>query len=171
AELRARAETFDVWSVPSLGAFGNGRALNWIKAGSEIFRLTYPWKAGDEEGHETLTVERDLVGHWGVSLTFRPTGAPYVKGQPPPPRPASRQRTLAAGIVTSDAAAGLAEAFVLQERRQAANLKDKAAPWRQGGASEKQLGMLRRLKIPFKPGITKGQASDLIDVAQARRGR
>ena len=156
AELNAWASTFDVWQVPELGAFGAGRALNWIKSGTDEFRLEYPWL----DGFELLKVARDLLDRFSVSLTFRPKG-----GGP------ARQRTIAMEIETADVAAGLAEAFVLQERRAVMHLKRVDAPWRQRPASPKQIGLLQRLRVPVKPGLTMGEASDQIDVAQARKKR
>lgn len=40
---------------------------------------------------------------------------------------------------------------------------DKDAPWRGAPASEKQVNLLVKFRIPFEPNITKGQASDLLD--------
>lgn len=40
---------------------------------------------------------------------------------------------------------------------------DKDAPWRSAPASEKQVNLLLKFKIPFGPNITKGEASDLLD--------
>lgn len=158
AQLNAASSTFNIWEVPSLGAFGAGRALNWIRIAEEIFRLQYPWG----EGTETLQVSKDLIGKWEISCTLRPAG--------PAGWTQTRQRTIAASIDTADAAAGIAEAFVLQERRSVAKLKDKDAPWRSRPASPKQLSLLARLKVPHNPKtLNMGQASDLIDLAQARR--
>jgi len=156
AELNAWAATFDVWAVPSLGAFGNGRALQWIKSGLDEYRLEYPWL----DGFERLKVARDLLDRFSVSLTFRPREGGAV-----------RQRTIAHEIETADAAAGLAEAFVLQERRAVMKLKSADAPWRARAASEKQIELLQRMRVPVKPGLLAGEASDLIDVAQQRRKR
>jgi hypothetical protein len=50
-----------------------------------------------------------------------------------------------------------------------AKLKNTDAPWRQRPASEKQIALLRKLRVPFKTPITMGAASDLIDLANARR--
>jgi hypothetical protein len=153
-QLQVRAATFDVWAVPELGAFGVGRAMNWIKVGADVFRLQYPWS----DGTETLTVAPDLLGHYDVSLTLRPhDGGP------------SRQRTIAAQVASSDVAAGLAEAFVLQDRRSIMKLKAADAPWRQRPASVNQIMRLRRERVPFQAGLTMGQASDLIDLANAKR--
>jgi ATP-dependent helicase IRC3 len=158
AQLHAKAATFDVWTVPALGAFGLGRALNWIRVAAEEFRLQYPWA----DGVEILTVAKDLLGKWVVSLTLRPAQPPYV----------ARQRTLAQEIDTADGAAGIAEQFVLRERRGVANLKDKSASWRQKGPSPKQLALLKKMRVPLPPGpLTAGKCSDLIDLAMARRGR
>lgn len=152
-QLKAKASTFNVWQIASLGAFGKGRALDWIKVGDDLYRISYPWL----DGHEILQISRDMLGHFDVSLTLRPKeGAP-------------RQRTLAAGVKSADEAAGMAEAFVLGERRDAAHLRRKNAPWKQAPASEKQLRLLRLWRIPFRPAITMGEASNLIDLAKARK--
>jgi ATP-dependent helicase IRC3 len=156
-ELQMRASTFDIWTVPTLGAFGAGRVMHWIKVADEEYRLQYPWS----DGTETLTVVQDVLGHYDVSLTMRPhTG---IDG--------TRQRTLATQIDTADHAASLAEQFVLQERRSVMKLKDVDAPWRSRPASPKQIGLLRRLNVPIEKGLLMGQASDLIDMAQARKGK
>lgn len=39
------------------------------------------------------------------------------------------------------------------------------ARWRQMPATAKQLDVLRRARVPIKPGLTKGEASDLISAA------
>lgn len=48
---------------------------------------------------------------------------------------------------------------------------DRAAPWRRAPATEKQLGALRRWRLPVRPGLTKGEASDLLEGAIAGAGR
>lgn len=155
-DLRLRAERVDVWAVPELGEVGAGLTMNWIKTGSEVFRLQYPWS----DGIEILVVEKDLLGHFGVSCTLKPQDGGAV-----------RQRTIAAQIPEAQPALKLAEAFVLQERRSVMKLKDREAPWREGPATDKQMALLRRLRVPIRPGLTKGGASDLIDLAQSRRAR
>ena len=44
----------------------------------------------------------------------------------------------------------------------AAMLVDRSAPWRSQPATERQLDTLRRMKMRPRPGLTKGEASDLI---------
>jgi hypothetical protein len=165
-QLHAKAATFDIWSVPSLGAFGTGRALDWMKVGEDVYRLSYPW----QDGKETLQVSKDVLGHFDVSLTLRlPSIGVDSHGRAcyPPPR----QRTLAAGVKTAEEAASMAEAWVLAERRAVTKLKDRDAPWRAKPASDKQKQLLQRLRVPFRPTLTMGEASNLIDLAHARRGR
>lgn len=137
-ELLDRASTFDVWKIQPTFALGHGRAMNWIKTAEDYFRLSYPWADGTEE----LAISRNLLGQWQVVCTLRPFG---VSGQP---RPVSRQRTLADSVPTADAAAGLAEAFILQERRSVAKLKAPDAAWRTGTATPKQIASPRARRAP-----------------------
>lgn len=160
-QLQAKAHTFDLWVVQDLGVFGQGRTMNWIKTGPDGYRLQYPW----QDGTEIVTVQRDLLGQWEVALTYREHAVSRLA------RPAVRQRTIAQQIATADAAAVLAEAYVQQERRSVTKLKDKSAPWRGRPASDKQLQLLAKWRIPHAKSITMGQASDLLDLASARRGR
>lgn len=153
-QLEMRATTFDIWSVPTLGAFGAGRACDWVKIGDGRYQLQYPWA----DGQETLAVVKDLLGKWDVSLTLKSLDG------------AKRQRTLSQHVESEIIAAGLAEQFVLQERRSVMKLKDVDAPWKQRPASPKQIGLLRRLGVQIRPGLKMGEASNLIDLAQARKG-
>lgn len=154
-ELRMHATTFDIWSVPSLGAFGAGRAMTWTRMGANEFRLQYPWA----DGEETLTVAKDLLGHFDLSLTLHARNGD------------KRQRTLARQVPTADQAAGLAEQFVLTERRSVMKIRGTDAPWRDRPASPKQLGLLRRINQPIRKGLTMGEASDMITAAQTRRAK
>lgn len=154
--LAVQATTFNVWEIPSLGAFATGRALNWVKTATDTFRLQYPW----QDGTEVLEVAPDLLGQFSVSCTLRPTN-----GGP------SRHRTIAQALATADEAAVIAEAFVKAERASTTTLVDKTANWRTGPASEKQIKFLQWKRIPIKPRMTKGEAADLINLARARSGR
>lgn len=159
-ELRDRASTFDIWAIPSLGPEGEGLTLSWIKSG-EAYRLQYPW----QDGYETMVVAPDLLGHFDLSLTLRPAG-----GLPGAPG-AVRQRTVAAQVPTAREALVLAETFMRSARPGAVRLKQKDAPWKRERATDKQLARLARLRIPHDPAkLTKGGASDLLDLANARRG-
>jgi hypothetical protein len=153
-QLRIKAQTFDIWSIPDLGAFGQVVSLRWMKTGDDVFQLQYPW----QDGKETIQVSRDLLGKWEIVCTIQP-----------PDHGPKRQRTLAHGIIDQAAAANMAESFIEQERRNVVKLKDKSAPWREVLASDKQLATLKKFKVPHNPKtITKGAASDLLDLAFAR---
>lgn len=153
--LAVQATTFDIWEIPSLGAFAAGRALNWVKTGVDTFRLQYPW----QDGVEVVEVAPDLLGQFAVSCTLRPAVGP------------TRQRTIAAALKTADEAATVAEAFVQTERQSVTRLTDKAAGWRGVPASTKQIKFLQWKRIPIKPGLTKGEAADLITLYRTRSGQ
>lgn len=161
-ELRDRSTTFDVFSVPDLGALAGVVTMNWIKLGVDTFRVSYPW--GD--GTESLIVSPDVLGKFSIALTLRP-GKDEKTGQFPP----ARQRTLAADVEGAAAALVFAEAFVSRERWSVMKLKAKDAPWKSRPATPKQIAYLERLRIPIRPGMTMGQASDAIDLVNARKGR
>lgn len=66
-------------------------------------------------------------------------------------------------------AMGVAEEFMRKLGGGAAALTDKQAPWRAHKPSEKQLATLESLGVPVEPGLTKGEASDMIGAAFARK--
>ena len=144
-----------MWAVPDLGPLGAHMTLSWLKVGTDAYRLQYPWA----DGTEVLKVELDMLGHFGVSCTHRAHDG------------AVRQRTLAAQIPSAREALSLAETFVAIERRTVTRLTAKDAGWKAHPATDKQKALLMKRRIPFQPGITKGAASSLLDLANARRGR
>jgi hypothetical protein len=160
-ELRDRATTFDVFTIPDLGAIASLVAMQWIRSGVDTFRVSYPW--GD--GTETLIVSPDVLGKFTVSLTLRPNVDETGR------RPPARQRTLAAEIEGAGAALQVAERWVEADRRSVLKLKASDAPWRSRPASDKQIAYLEKLRIPIKPGMTMGEASNAIDMVKARAGR
>lgn len=153
-ELLMRARSVDLWTVPKLA--WKDTKLNWIKTGSDEYRIQYPFA----DGIEVLRVTRDILGHYDLSATIRP-----ADGSP------TRQRTLATRIVSAEAAAKLGEAFVMQERQAVMRLKGRDAHWRGKPMSDKQRQRLVQWGIPFHKRMTMGEASDLIDLRQARRGK
>jgi ATP-dependent helicase IRC3 len=156
-QLALKASTFDIWKIPELGPIGDHLNMGWVSTGQDFYRLQYPWG----EGTEVVTVGPTVLGNFEISLTLRPAD----RNQPP------RQRTLAIGFENAAAALATAEAFIRQDRREVVRLKDRKAPWRDVPASPPQIALLRKLGAPIRAGITKGQASDLIDLANARRAR
>ena len=160
ADLKARALTFSVWDLQPLPTDWAECALTWIKCG-EQFRVSYPFS----DGHETLTVQQDLIGKWEVFCTLRPTQHKKKGGAQLLP---SRERTLTSGLETSVAAATVAESFVREHRPDVIKLARADAPWREHAASEGQLRFLQKLGVPFAKAISKGEASDLITFAKSR---
>lgn len=71
---------------------------------------------------------------------------------------------------TVEGAIRWAEEWVDTEHGHARAIVDGAAPWRKRPASEAQIGLLRRLRVPVREGLTAGQASALIEQAMAQRG-
>ncbi len=155
-QLRIRCTTFNVWEIPSLGDFGTNTKLNWIKVDASRYRMQYPY--GDDT--EILEVAQDLLGKWEIVCTIRPKGGGVV-----------RQRTLAHGIATEQAAATMAEAYVQKERSEILRLKDRNAAWKQAPASPAQINLLQKFKLPHNRNTTKGQASDMLDLYFARNPR
>lgn len=154
-QLAVKASTWNMWEVQSLGAFGAGRALNWVKVSANSFRLQFPW----QDGFEVVAVLPDLLGKFAVSCTFRPANGPV------------RQRTLASGIESADAAAGIAEAYVIAERKVVTKLVGKDARWRNDPASDRQKAWLRWKWIPHASDIRKGAAADLMELVKSKAGQ
>lgn len=158
-QLEVRASTFDIWKVEDLGELARGLQCQWIKTGADRYVLQYPWA----DGYETLCVEADLVGKFGISLTLRPAKRPgQARGE-------VRQRTIGHAVPTARAALSMAEVFMFQERHSVMRLKSSAAAWRNKPATPGQIGFLRKLGAPLKPGMTAGEASDLIEVGKQRK--
>jgi ATP-dependent helicase IRC3 len=158
-QLNAHAKTFDIWTVREMEEYGQGLAMRWTRTDDEAFRLNYPWQGGKE----AISIERNLLGAFDVVSVYSVVGTDHKTHT-------GSRKMLATGVQNAHAALLLAEQFVATNRRSAAKLKDANASWRSGAPSEKQLAALRRRRIPFKPNITKGEASDLLDLAFSRKG-
>ena len=166
-ELRARAQKFDVWTVQPLSAeVQQSTRLEWLQLG-ELYRLAYPWQAGDgREGDETLVVSKDLLGKWELVTTWK------AKRNPDGPKDQHvevRQRTVGNGYATDASALVAAELWLSQERRNVQRLVSRDAGWKGRPASDKQLDYLRKLRVPFKLPLSMGEAGNLINIAKARR--
>lgn len=158
-EMRATVKTFDIWSVPKMGALAEGLSMNWTPAmDMSSFRLTYPWL----DSKETIVVSSDLLGKWVAKVTT------YVKG------PDGKSAAGLISVVGSDfrdaqKAMRAAETFVLRERRSSARIVAAGVAWRSNPASEKQLAALRRMRAPVRPNMTSGEASDMINAGSNQR--
>ena len=121
----------------------NRREMNWIKAGTSHILSTW-------DGHIAL---EPVGGAWAVVRHQRDVAPVNV----------------AKGL-TLEWAQGTAEDLV--RKLGAGALVDRKAAWRSRPASDKQLDTLRRMRIRATPGITCGEASDLISAGIVRwKGR
>lgn len=155
-ELRDRASTFNVWSVPDLGDLASVVTLNWLRTRDNTWRLQYPW----QDGTETVSVEPDTLDHFDVVTTLRPR----EKHLP------TRQSTIARQVANVKEALKLAESFVHQHRHNVTRLAGRNAAWRGNQPTDKQLKFARALGINVPKGCTSGQLSNLIDIAKATKG-
>lgn len=154
-QLRAKASTFDIWNIPSLGELEKSVTMDWLKMADDRYRISFPW----EDGIETVSIEPDVLGRFDVVGTVRPKeGAP-------------RQRTIAAGIPAVQIAIQMAEAYIMQDRRSVSKLTNRNEPWKLKPVSDGQRKMFGYYGIPYRPGMLSGEASRLIDLAKARRGK
>lgn len=150
AELRARVETVDLWTLPDLGDAGKGLKLRWVRTDVDVYRLQYPW----EETNEHVIVRRDLLDRFEVALTARLKDDKHAKVD---------DRTIIAGLADAHEALRVAEGFVAKYRSSVWRMKAAGAPWRSKPASEKQIALLKKLRAPIREGLTAGEASDFID--------
>ncbi|HON93106.1 MAG TPA: DEAD/DEAH box helicase [Sedimentisphaerales bacterium] len=158
-QLGALARRVDVfWGVRPLGAFGEGRIVQWVKIDDTRYQVSYPWA----DGTETVQVVADLVGQWEVVATVKPS-------DPAQPR---RQRTLATHCTTEHDAANMAEQFIQSQRQSILKLKAVDAPWMSRAVSRGQIEFLKKLGVTQVPKeLTMGQASQWIDRLKASKGR
>jgi superfamily II DNA or RNA helicase len=77
-----------------------------------------------------------------------------------------RERTQIAADLDLGYAQGVAEDYA--RKLGAGVLVSRTARWRQELATDKQIMALRRWRIPIRPGLTKGEASDLLAAAAGR---
>ena len=109
-------------------------------------------------------VWQEVAGHYklslgdGGALWVRAVGGGY---SPLMVSPAGEAVALSADVLPLDYALGVCEDQA--RKMSAAWIARKDAPWRDAPATEKQLNALRRMKIQFEDGITRGEASDLMD--------
>lgn len=162
-QLQARAQTFDVWTVPAMEEYGQGLTMKWLRVEDSVFKLSYPWGAPGTT--ETIVVEPDLIGKYQVSVSQRISSRVGERKTALHTTP----KVIAAGVTTAREALRMAESFVASDRRTVVKLRDNSAPWRLRPASQKQIGLLTKMRAPIKPGLTMGEASDMIDVGMARR--
>lgn len=127
--------------------------LGWVSVGDGAIAL----RAGELRAWVTT----DLLGRAHLVLRRRPAAE---AGLPPQPE----RLELAADFPTLAKAVGAADALIQGDQPKV--LVDPKARWRKDPASEKQVALLRKFRVPFREPLTKGEAGILLDKVFARRG-
>lgn len=160
--LTVTLERLDLWQTPpSPLAEAHGR-LTWSELTPGRFTLPLPpiAEGGALESAaralpEVVIIEAGLLGDYDVRVRV---GAQLAEA-------------LGTGL-DLPAAFARAERWVEHHRPNAYQLRQRAARWRDRDASEKQIAALRRQgAIIPAAGLTRGQASDMLDAYFARRRR
>lgn len=123
--------------------------MRWVKAKDNVYALncgaggTVLMRAADDPGWHVEIVGRQGADRPREMLTMAP--------------------------VSLELAQGISEDYV--RRASAVYLTNKSAAWRDAPASDRQLEALKKWKIQVPPGVTKGEASDLMTAAAAKSWR
>lgn len=156
-DLRQAVDQFDPLVMAGLsGDVARGTCLAWLKIPSG-FVLAVPASQGYAASPPAqLGVVEDLLGHAALRVKEGPGASIEVGGYP--------------GVVEAMAAA---EQWVQQHRADSYSMLRRDASWRtaQENATPGQAALLRRLQEPMPVGLTKGQASVMIDRALTRKKR
>jgi ATP-dependent helicase IRC3 len=162
-QLRARARTFDIWQLPDLGELGRVLRFDWVKVSDDLYRLQFPIS---EQLTEMIAVGRNVMGAWQVIATIH---GRRQRGESRQDTIEREPQTLGQDLPSVLAACRLAESHIYQQRRSALVYVDKRAEWKHKPPSRGQLEILRRMKVPVREGMMRGEVSRLIDLAMARK--
>jgi superfamily II DNA or RNA helicase len=141
------------WQPKTAPEVAGVSSLSWVSVGEGAIAL----RAGELRAWITT----DMLGHAHLVLRRRPAAAP---GALPLPETVE----LAADFPSLAQAVGAADALIAGEMPKV--LVDPKARWRKDPASEKQIALLKKFRVPFRVPLTKGEAGILLDKAFARRG-
>lgn len=128
-------------------------ALSWVSVGDGAIALRM--------GNLRAWVTTDMLGHAHLAIRRRPEAVPGEFPRPEVLELAADFQTLAEAV---------READVRLSADQPRVFTDPKARWRRDPASDKQLDLLRKFRVPFRQPLTKGEAGILLDKAFARRG-
>lgn len=154
--LQATVKRIDLWAIRDSETAGKYARLRWVEESPDRFHVALPARtetgALESVTQGRLEIRRALLGGWDV----------FVIGT---------ARESLGSVDDIGLAFDRAERWVKATRPDAWAMKQKDAAWRDRAASEKQVALLRRLRAPMGDGLTRGQASDMLDKYYARRGR
>lgn len=128
-------------------------ALSWVSVGDGAISL----RAGELRAWITT----DMLGHAHLVIRRRPAPTP---GSFPLPETVE----LSADFDTLAEAVREADVRISSEMPKV--FTDPKARWRKDPASEKQIALLKKFRVPFREPLTKGEAGILLDKAFSRRG-
>ena len=141
------------WQPKTAPEVAGVSSLSWVSVGEGAIAL----RAGELRAWITT----DMLGHAHLVLRRRPTAEAGTAQQP-------ERLELAADFPTLAQAVGAADALIQNDQPKV--LVDPKARWRRDPASEKQISLLKKFRVPFREPLTKGEAGILLDKAFARRG-
>jgi hypothetical protein len=155
SELDIAATNIDFFSSTIPSALQSITKLQWIEMPDGSYRLSFPKR-------EYIQIERGRLGDY---LVFTQYILPDSK--PPKYKVAllAQRDDLRAAITTAE--------DCIQRRscwKESLVLLNSKSRWRDLPASEKQLALLRRMKVPYPDEITKGQAAMILTMKFARKG-
>lgn len=142
------------WSPKPTPVVAGISRLTWISQGDNVISL----RAGDFHAW----IRTDLLGRAKLVLTQR-------KDVPEAPGAKSSVMVLGDEYANLEDAIHAAELKLNAEAPRA--FIDPNARWRKDAASEKQIATLKKYRVPFAPGLTKGEAGILLDKLFSKLGR
>lgn len=147
--LEASVRQLDLWNVRESEIVEKFCKLRWVEAAPDRYHLALPERGQNggltsgDTGQQRIEIRQSMLGGWTIVVT-------------------GTNENL--GTVDELAAAfARAERWVESSRPDAWKMKQRDAEWRDKPASEKQLRLLQKCKAPITPGLTRGQASDMLD--------
>jgi superfamily II DNA or RNA helicase len=123
--------------------------LNWIATADDSYLLRVE--------NDTVKIHGDLVGQHSVVITRSIDGK-------------TAHRTLGTYASRSDALM-IADDWIRRNHAERAILVDRNAGWRDAPASEKQIAILERHRIASPERLSRGKASELIDILFASKSK
>lgn len=187
-DLVGNDERLDLQSLPRLFGLkadaleraGTG-AVRYIAQGARAIAGLYDRAAGISSEEVDLFERKDIAwtklvdGRWYLGLGdhgdlfLEPRDSRWRAFRLAPPERGKRQVHELGADLDIGYAMGVAEEYLREQASEAMTLVDKTARWRKDTPSEKQLNLMGDLGIPVEAGMTKGQASELIGAALARK--
>lgn len=147
--LEASVRQLDLWNVRESEIVEKFCKLRWVEAGPDRYHLALPERqengglSSGDTGQQRIEIRQAMLDGWTIFVT----GANENLGT----------------VDELAAAFARAERWVESSRPDAWQMKQRDAAWRDKPASEKQIRLLTKCKAPITPGMTRGQASDMLD--------